>query len=182
MMEHDILTVRLLIGKLKRQNAHDMFLYRSDPEVMRYQSWNPANEREVKVFIKQIDRTVFNTVNTWFQLGIYLRATRELIGDIGLHFLPPDNTQTEIGFSISPAHQRKGYATEAVKACISYLFAKLGKHRVTASVDPRNAASIRLLEKIGMRLEGHFRQSIRTETGWADDLIYALLETEWNEK
>ena len=121
-------------------------------------------------------------MDSWFQFGIYQRGTRVLVGDVGMHFLPPDNRQTEIGFSISPNYQRKAYATEAVQALLGYLFENLKKHQVIASVDPSNFGSIKLVEKVGMRMEGHFLQSIWTGKVWADDLIYGLLDAECNEK
>jgi RimJ/RimL family protein N-acetyltransferase len=170
---------RLLLDELKLKDAHAMYLYRSSPEVMKYQTWHPASEQEVRAFIRTTNRAGFDTKDSWFQLGIYLETSQQLIGDLGIHFLPPDGRQLEIGATISPSHQHKGYATEAVKALLHFVFKDLKKHRVIASVDPKNAASIRLLEKIGMRKEGLFRQSVWTGKEWADDLRYALLEDEW---
>ena len=157
-----------------------MYLYRSSPEVTQYQSWHPASESEVRNFIRKNGRIGFRHTDGWYQLGIYLRASLELIGDIGIHFLPADDEQIEIGFTVKPTEQRQGYAKEAVRAVLDYAFKNLRKHRVIASVDPRNAASIRLLEGIGMRKEGLFKRSIWTGQEWADDLRYGLLEEEWD--
>jgi RimJ/RimL family protein N-acetyltransferase len=175
----EIDTDRLLLRQLSLKDAPAMYSYRSDPKIMCYQTWHPSNEKEVAAFIRKNGRTAFNTVDTWFQLGVYLQATQELIGDLGIHFLPVENRQVEIGFTIGPAHQHKGYATEAVSHLLDYVLGRLGKHRVIASVDPANAGSIRLLERIGMRKEAHFRKSIWNGKDWADDIIYALLEKEW---
>jgi RimJ/RimL family protein N-acetyltransferase len=179
--EPEIQTERLFLRKLTLQDVPAIHSYRSDPEVMRYQTWHPASAQEIGAFIENINRIGFDVVDTWFQLGIYLRATQVLIGDIGIHFLPPDNRQAEIGFTIAPQYLHKGYATEAVDQLLKYLFKNLGKHRVIASVDPGNSPSIKLLERIGMRKEAHFRYSIWTGKEWADDIVYALLETEWKE-
>lgn len=156
-----------------------MYRYRSDPEVSRYQGWRPEAVAEVEQFIRKIRHTGFNVVDTWFQLGIYLLAGRRLIGDLGIHFLPPENQQTEIGFTVSPAFQRRGYAVEAVQALIEYLFQTLHKRRIVASVDPRNTASIALLEKLAFRKEAHFRESLYIDGEWVDDVIYAILNEEW---
>lgn len=173
-------TARLLLKALEVQDAPAVYAYRADPEVGRYQSWHPAGVPEVAKYIRTMAETGFDREDTWFQLGMYLKDTRVLIGDLGVHFLPPGSRQVEIGFTVSPAHQRRGYAAEAVPALIGYLFGTLGKHRVIGSVDPRNAPSIALLEKLGMRREAHFRQSILTPDGrWEDDVIYALLAEEW---
>lgn len=172
-------TERLLLQALEPRDALAMYAYRSDPAVNRYQSWRPRGVQEVEKFIRNLEEIGFNREDTWSQLGVFRKETGALVGDLGVHFLPPGNRQVEIGFTIAPPCQRQGYATEAVGALIRYLFQTLGKHRVTASLDPRNAASIALLEKMGMRREAHFRQSIRTPDGWEDDLVYALLEDEW---
>ena len=121
-----------------------------------------------------------NIPNTWFQLAIVNKNEDMLIGDIGIHFLE-DNAQVEIGYTLAPSYQGQGYAIEALKAVINYLFSDLKKHRITASVDPNNTKSIRLLEKLGMRKEGHFIKSYRMGDMWLDDCIYAILEEEWKE-
>jgi RimJ/RimL family protein N-acetyltransferase len=172
-------TERLLLSKLRLQDCRQMFAYRSHPQVTRFQLWRPARIEEVQEMVRKVKQTVFGDMDSWYQLGIFLRNRQELIGDLGMHFLPPDNQQTEIGFTIAPGHQRNGYGTEAVRAALDYLFGTLHKHRVTASVAPENSASRGLLEKIGMRKEGHFRQSVWVNDRWEDDVVYALLSAEW---
>ncbi|MEI7530117.1 MAG: GNAT family protein, partial [Elusimicrobiota bacterium] len=88
------------------------------------------------------------------------------------------NRQAELGYTLAPEHQGKGYATEAVVRVVEYLF-KLKKHRITATADPRNTPSIKLMERLGMRKEGHFKKSFWTGKAWADDVAYALLREEW---
>jgi len=167
------------LKRLVRRDAASMYRYRSDPEVSRYQGWRPEAVAEVEQFIQRMRNTGIDVVDTWYQLGIYLRAGGRLIGDLGIHFLPPENQQTEIGFTVSPDFQHRGYAAEAVRALITYLFQALHKHRIAASVDPRNTASIVLLEKLGFRKEAHFRESLYLHGEWLDDMVYAVLYTEW---
>lgn len=174
-------TQRLLLKHLDASDAGALFAYRSDPSVSRYQTWHPGGVDEARVFIETYGQREECQVGDWCQLGVYLLSTRELIGDIGLHLLPPDGRQIELGFSISPAHQRRGYAAEGVRALIAHLFVEAGIHRIVASVDPRNDASIGLLEHLGLRREAHHHQSIRTPAGWEDELIYAMLGSEWRQ-
>jgi RimJ/RimL family protein N-acetyltransferase len=143
-----ILTERLLIRKLEIGDAQAFFKYRSLPQIYEYQSFQPKNEEDVKLFFEAIAEMP-NIQNTWFQLAVCLKETNHMIGDIGIHFLN-DDTQTEIGYTIDPDYQGKGYARESVLAVTNYLFTVLQKQRVTASVDPDNKKSIRLLESIGM--------------------------------
>jgi RimJ/RimL family protein N-acetyltransferase len=89
-----------------------------------------------------------------------------------------DARQCEIGFTIAPRYQGRGYATEAVRLLAGYLFAR-GTHRITACCDERNTASVAVLERLAMRREGHLRQSTWAKGEWTDDLLYALLHEEW---
>jgi RimJ/RimL family protein N-acetyltransferase len=112
-------------------------------------------------------------------LAVRSAATDELVGDLGVHFLADDGHQVQIGFTIAPAHQRQGFGTLAVVALLDYLFTVLNKHRVFASVDPRNEASMALLRSVGMRQEAHFRQSLFSKGEWVDDVVLGLLRSEW---
>lgn len=80
---------------------------------------------------------------------------------------------------MDPAFQGRGLATEAVVGLLDCLFVRLGKHRVVASVDPRNLASVRLLKRLGMREEAHFRESLLFKGDWVDDAVFAILASEW---
>ena len=84
----------------------------------------------------------------------------------------------ELGITLAPSAQGQGYATETVQALLRYLFADLEKHRVTASVDPRNTASVALFERVGMRREAHHIKSYRLRGEWVDDVILAMLREE----
>jgi len=115
----------------------------------------------------------------WLQLAIRARGGGPMIGDLGLHAVDPERGQFEIGFSIDPEHQRRGYGREAVEAALDALFGQLELHRVVASVDPRNGASMDLLAKLGFRKEAHHRRSLWFKGEWVDDVIFALLAEEW---
>jgi len=170
-----------VLAGLGPEDCPQMLAYRSHPLVTRFQLWRPARLEDVQEMIRKMELTVFGAMDSWYQLGVFLRSSRELIGDLGMHFLSPDNQQTEIGFTIAPGYQRRGYGNEAVFAAVDYLFGTLHKHRVTASAAPENAPSRALLEKIGMRMEGHLRQSVWVADHWEDDVVYAVLDVEWRE-
>ncbi len=173
-----IYTDRLLIRQLEPADAEAFWAYKQMPEAVRFQTWRPTSLYEVEQFIRKMRGIAPCTPDTWLQVAVCLKDCGTMIGDVGLHFLA-DSTQMEIGYTISPHHQRKGYATEAVRAILGYLFDTLGKHRVTASLDPRNASSAAVLEKLGFRQEAHFRKSYFMEGEWCDDWVYAMLREEW---
>lgn len=169
-------TKRLLLRPIEANDKHAILVYRSDAEANKYQGWIPKSLDDVETFFGKL-ATEFNVPDTWFQLAVVKKTTNELIGDIGIHFI--DEQQVELGYTIAKQHQGLGFATEAAKAIIKYLFCELKKHRITASVDPANVASFVVLEKLGFRKEAHFKESLLINDQWVDDVIYALLAKEW---
>lgn len=110
---------------------------------------------------------------------VLLKAESKLIGHMIFHpwFAP---RTLEIGWVFNPAYQRKGFATEAANALLQYAFEELQAHRVIATCQPENLASYRVMEKIGMRREGHFQKCIyRHDDVWWDEYFYAILDEEW---
>jgi len=175
-------TQRLYLRPIQKSDAEPVFHYRSDSFTNKYQGWIPTTIDDVLDFIKNRVSSEIDIKDTWYQLVILIKESNELIGDVGLHFFDTENKQVEIGCTIAEKHQRLGYAAEAMNETIDFLFAKLNKHRIIASIDPRNISSIKLVEKLGLRPEAHFRESIFINGVWVDDLIYAILKKEWKEK
>ena len=176
----DLAATRVRLRRFQPADLDAFVTYRSFAEVARYQSWDAPYPRTAgEQLIAQMAAQDPDTPGQWFQFAVVLRATEELIGDCAARPLPDDPLQAEIGFTIAPGHQGHGYATEAVGRLLDYLFRSRGKHRVTACCDPRNAASIGVLDRLGMRREGHLRESTWAKGEWTDDLLYALLDREW---
>ncbi|MBK6735700.1 MAG: GNAT family N-acetyltransferase [bacterium] len=158
-------------------DAAEVFAYRCLPEVRRFQSFEPRSLADVEQFIAGTQSVKFGDPGPWCQLAIRLRAEGLLIGDLGVRVTAEDPRQVEIGFTLAPAYQGRGYATEAVSGLIGHLLGPLAKHRVFASADPRNARSLALLERVGMRREAHFHESLWFKGEWVDDVVYAILES-----
>ena len=115
----------------------------------------------------------------FFQWGIDVAATRQLVGTVTLADWDRGNRRAEIGFILRPGVEGRGYATEAVRAALAFAFGPMGVHRVEADVDPDNAASLRLLDRIGFRREGLLRDRWFTFFGeWKDSLLLGLLADE----
>jgi len=177
-MFQEIQTKRLLLRNLLPCDADTMFAYRSHPEVRQYQSWEPQSIQEVQSFIDQTMKLEFDTTG-WYQIGIALQSDDRLIGDCGIHFLEADRRTAEFGITVAPERQNNGYATEALNAILNMLFADLRKHRVFASVDPLNLPSMTLMKRLRLRQEGHFVQCLWFKDRWADDVVFAMLASEW---
>jgi len=169
-------TARVKIRPIRLVDKKSVFHYRSDTNTNKYQSWIPQSVEEVEDFIRR-NPPSFDEPGTWFQLVIFLKETKEVIGDIGVHFI--DDYQCELGCTLSKEYHRKGLAYESLKSLINHLFKMLKKHRIQASMDPENVASIHLFEKLKFRKEAHFIKSFLNKGKWYDDVIYAMLDEDW---
>jgi len=171
---------RLLLRPVQASDAPALFAYRSDAETNQYQGWIPQTLDETTDFIRNRVSPTINQPDTWFQLVIVEQSSNRIIGDVGIHFMDEESRQVEIGCTLRKDCHGNGYATEALKVIITYLFEELTKHRVVTSIDPQNLASIALVERLGFRKEAHFRESICINGQWVDDLVYAVLKREWS--
>jgi len=178
-MLSELITQRLIIRRLGPADAEALYAYRTEPDVLRFQTWAPASVQEVREFIERLQTIEPLTPGDWFQIGIMLRATGELVGDFGLQARVDDPRLVEIGITLAPRFQHQGLATEALRALLVFLFTRTETHRVHCSVDPQNHSCLRLLEKVGMRREGHLIESLWLKGAWVDDVIYAMLRREW---
>ena len=171
---------RVALRRFQPGDVASFVAYRSLEQVARFQSWDaPYPREEGERFIQALAKDHPDTPGEWFQFAVALRSTGELIGDCAALPQADDPRQCEIGFTLAPGYQGRGYATEAVRLLLAYLFTTRGKHRITACCDQRNAASAALLERLGMRREGHLRESTWAKGEWTDDLVYGLLRDEW---
>jgi RimJ/RimL family protein N-acetyltransferase len=172
-------TPRLLIDALRPTDAPALFACRGDPLVARFQGWQPVDIEAVDAFIAAQMAHGAEPPQGWFQRAIRLRDSGELIGDLGINLPAEADASVEFGISIAPARQGRGYATETLQALFAQLFQPWRRHRVHASVDPRNLPSMAMLRALGMRQEAHHRESLWFHGEWADDVIFALLAREW---
>ena len=171
-------TKRLILRRFRPADAPVLAAYRSDPRVARYQSWDAPFP------LLRAETAVANFIAAdpdrpgWFQYAAERTEDRALIGDVAVH-LHDNLRQAEIGFTLAPAYQRQGFATEMVSAVLDRLFGVQGLHKVAGECDARNTASAALLERLGFVREGHLREQTYLKGEWTDDLIYGLLAPEW---
>jgi RimJ/RimL family protein N-acetyltransferase len=173
---------RLILRPLKAEDTVAIFGYRSNAGINQFQGWIPETIADVHDFIQNKVSAVIDQPDTWFQMVIIRKDTGEIIGDVGIHFLGSGSSQVEIGCTLDCNQHGNGFATEALSETLHFLFRRLNKHRVIASIDPQNEKSINLVERLGMRKEAHFRKSLWINNEWVDDLVYAILKEEWPEK
>jgi RimJ/RimL family protein N-acetyltransferase len=172
-------TARLRLRRFRADDLARFMAYRNDPDVARYQSWESISLTEARAFIQAERDARLGDPGVGVQIAIELRATGELIGDCYFRIEPDDPRQAEIGYTLATHAQGQGLATEAVSAWLTYAFGAFDLHRVTATVDCQNRRSVALLERLGMRREGHFLQNIWFKGAWGDEYLYAILREEW---
>jgi RimJ/RimL family protein N-acetyltransferase len=173
---------RLLLREFKEVDWQAVHRYASDPEVVRFMDWGPNTENETKAFVSRSISSQKEKPRRKYTLAITLKGDNKIIGSCGICVVSSENKEGWIGYCLSRQLWRNGYATEAAKALLGFGFQGLGLHRIFATVDPANLASINVLEKIGMQLEGHLREHKWVKGKWRDSLLYAILESEWKNK
>ena len=172
---------RLLLRRLRQDDAAALCAYRSLPEVARYQSWESFSPEDATRLIDDQAGQAPNVPGTWFQLAIVSAATDAMIGDCGLHTRQDDPRQVELGITLDPAHQGRGYAAEALACVLACVFGELGKRRASAVTDAENDRAAALFRRLGFRQEAHFVEHLWFKGRWGSEFTFALLRREWEQ-
>lgn len=175
-------TERLVLRRLAEEDLAAFMAYLNDPVVARYQSWVSYTEEQAREVIERQRGLEPGTPGQWFTFAAELKETGVLIGHVALSVKADDQRQAEVGFTFAREQQGRGLAREAAEAVIDYAFGVLGLHRVTAVTDCENVRSAALLERLGMRREGHFVENIWFKGAWGSEYLYAVLRKEWPSK
>lgn len=171
-------TERLVLRTFRFGDEADVLAYRSRPEVCRYIPADPLNEKTAPDFIADRIKAVRMEADG-DRMVFAVELDGLVIGDVLVRTAQITDGQAEIGWVFNPDFQGHGYATEAARELVRLSFDELGMHRVWAQLDPRNTASARVCERLGMRHEAHLRQDMWLKGEWTDSAIYAILEPEW---
>jgi RimJ/RimL family protein N-acetyltransferase len=168
---------RLILRRFTDSDLEPFLAYLNDPSVARYQSWESYTEQQAREVIEKQKNLVPGLPGQWFTFALELKETGTLIGHVALS--TREDGQAEIGFTMARATHGKGLAFEATACVLDYAFTKLKLHRVIAITDCENDRSIALLERLGLRREGHFIQNVRFKGQWGSEYSYAILREEW---
>ncbi len=173
---YPITTERLVLRPFEERDLDWLLTLHRDPEVIRHVPWDPRTREEL---LPKLGRTALEQEGDALNLAAVVAATGEPVGDLSLFWTSAEHRQGELGYLLDPAHQGRGYATEAARALLAVGFEAAGFHRITARLDARNTASARVAERLGMRREAHLVQNERMKGEWVDELVYAMLASEW---
>jgi len=171
-------TERLILRKMRMSDASDVYRYAKDPEVARHVLWEAHRSLwETRDYIRFLIYQYRNgDPGSW---AITLRETGRVIGTIGYMNYHADNATVEVGYSLSREQWGKGLMTEALDAVIGETFRVLKLHRIEAMHFTDNPASGRVMEKCGMRHEGHMRERICCKGVFRDVEMWAILRRDW---
>ena len=171
---------RVKIRWLNDADLPALFKIFSDSEVTRYWSSPPFQQRDDAGKLLDDIRSLFQS-RTLFQWGVARVEDDAVIGTCTLARLDADHRTAEVGFALARDCWGRGYMKEALPLLIDFAFSRLGLRRLEADVDPRNIASLRLLERFGFKREGLLRERYCMNAELQDAVILALLEREWAE-
>lgn len=159
-----LVTERLVLRRSRPEDAEAISAYRSDPEVNRQQGWERTDPDGVRADIEEMEARLPGAPGGWVQFSVEERDGGRLVGDVGISPADGEPGVLKVGYTMSPSFQGRGYATEAVSALIDYAFATLGVDLVRAYANADNLPSIRVAEKVGMRLIERFEHREGDET------------------
>lgn len=177
---YPIRTERLVLRPFRRGDLDAVFAYRRREDVARFLFDVPLSREECALAIQQrIGQVAFETVDDKIILGVELADSGVLIGEVSLIWRSIEARQGEVGWIFDPNYQGRGYASEAAQAMLALGFGPGDLHRIAARCDVRNSSSWRLMERLGMRKEAHFREHALFKSAWDEEFIYAMLAQEW---
>jgi ribosomal-protein-alanine N-acetyltransferase len=176
----EITTKRLLLRELAAEDEAALYALEADPALYRYRDSGPPSKDEICAFLHRTRDALIRDPHLFYALAVVVPADGRLIGVVTLTITNWELGQAELGYRLSPAYWGQGYASEAAQALVTFGFSTLGLHRIYALCHPDNAGSQRVMEKLGMRYEGHLREDWRYRDGvWRDSLLYAILAQDW---
>jgi [ribosomal protein S5]-alanine N-acetyltransferase len=172
-------TERLILRDFVEEDWSRIQEYQNDPLYLRYYQWMERTPEAVQKFIGRMLEFQKQELRIKYQLAVVLRSTAQLIGNCGVRMDKADAPEADMGYELDPKHWNHGYATEAAHAMLDFGFHHFGVHRIWAGCIVENTSSAHVLEKLGMKLEGRFREHRYFKGRWWDSFIYAILEDEW---
>lgn len=192
-------TERLILRPLRMSDVDDLYEYQSDAKIVRYIPWEERSREQVTHFLEKALNTSKNEhrdegdfiVLAWELKDLsgdsrYEKTTSlenyrpgKVIGQSNTSLKSTNDQLADIGWVTHPDYHRQGFAHEATRALMKYVFDNFPVHRIIADIDTRNPESAKLAEKLGMRREGEFINSEFFKGDWCSMWLYAILKEEF---
>ena len=169
---------RIQLRGFRAGDVDALYVLYSDPVVTRYWSFPAWTRREQAEALLQhaMESRAAGTILCW---AIADAESDGLIGSLTLFNINRAQGRAEIGYAMHRTHWGKGHAGNALRLALDHAFGALALRRVEADIDPRNAASCRLVERLGFCREGLLRERWLVDDALQDSAIYGLLARDW---
>ena len=164
---------RLILRSLQECDLPSFTRYRQEAHVAKYQGWDSYDLEKAKALLAKQQATPFGSESSWHQIAMIDKGSDQLLGDCAIHFCCVNEVdyQVEIGFTLATAYQGNGYATEALRQLLNFLF---------MTTDVLNNKSIALLERLKFRREAHYIENSWFKGRWSSEYLFALLKSEYS--
>ena len=172
-----LVTERLLLRVHEHGDLDDMLEFHSDPDVVRYLPWPIRTRAQVaEALVPKLRAGRVDAEGDWLVLAIQFRETGTVIGEVLVKCVSVEEGVAELGYAMHSGYHGKGLAFEAASAMVELALGELGVERLVAELDARNAASSRLLERLGFTLHRRYESEFKGEL--APGLEYELLRAQ----
>ncbi|MBI4920531.1 MAG: GNAT family N-acetyltransferase [Devosia nanyangense] len=180
--DYPIMTDRLRLRPFSRGDVDAVYSYRSRPDVSEFLFDQPMSHEECAEAVRiRAGQLAFSGEGDKILLAVERQDDGRLIGEVSLIWRSVADRQAELGYILHPDAHGHGYATEAAAALLAFGFDVVGLHRVYARCDAKNLASAKVMQRLGMREEAHFREHAQFKGRWDEEFVYAILESEWRQ-
>lgn len=174
----ELVTSRLHLRAIKLEDANEVLLLRSNPQIMKYIA-RPliSSIKEAEAHIESIQAGIAK--KEMLNWAITMKGSDKLIGIIGLYRMVPEHYRTEVGYMLLEEYQKKGITHEALQVVMDHGFKAMNFHLIEAVIDKDNTGSEKLLLKNGFVKEAHFRENYFFEGKFLDSVHYCMLRKNW---
>lgn len=150
------------------------------PDAQRYVDGRPRDRHDCKAALDAMCRQVsLNRPGDAVAMALSRREDGRVVGQVSIIWHDATASQGELRVVLSPLYRRRGYASEAARAVMDLGFSHFSLHRIFARCDARNSAAAKMMRKLGMRLEAHYREHALFQGEWDEELHFAMLDREW---
>jgi RimJ/RimL family protein N-acetyltransferase len=172
----ELMTTRLRLRDFEVRDYQAVHGFATDLAVVRYVEWGPNTPEETKAFLREAKASADVSPRRRYALAVVVQSDPEkLIGSIELRVVSCEHRRGEIGYVLARESWGLGYATEATRRLLAFGFKELGLHKISATCDPENRASVAVLRKNGMHQEGVLRDHVYARGQWRDRLLLSVI-------
>ena len=174
-------TERLILREISERDFDAVHAYASDPEVVEYVPWGPNTPQDTHDCLARTMTQAVAEPRLDYVFAVESKDSPGMLGSVGLYIRPGDQDQAMLGYAYGRNAWGRGIATEAGLVMVAMGFDVLGLRRIWAACDPENTGSRRVLEKVGMQVEGLLRSDMVIRGDVRDNLLWGILERDWRE-